>query len=294
MRLLQSIVMLGCMALTSACSTYSIQELRQTPPKGTAFQAALAMEYLRFSEDEARNVDWAAAGYFSQKGLSATYGEDIAPEQIDDWSIPDADRKTLEEAHTALLAALTPEQKTEHPEILAHAQLSYDCWLKALDGDWNEPRVAECREGFSDSMKALASAEEQQLVAPTDAPPTGEAAAHAVQAAYLIFFGNNQSQLDDPGKQIVDAIVADLLKDQPDAHYTIMLNGHTDTTGEGRYNFTLSNHRAEQVKKLLIQKGIPEKSIRTYGFGETDPRIPTPDNTPEPGNRRVEIFLGGL
>ena len=41
----------------------------------------------------------------------------------------------------------------------------------------------------------------------------------------------------------------------------------------------------------LVHNGIDPSRITPRGYGETDLRVPTPDNVNEPRNRRVEIVL---
>jgi len=285
-RAIQRIVVICGLAVLAACSTYSLEELRHTPPRGTPFQAALAVEYLRFAEDEAHNVDWPAASYFSEKGLRAAYGQDVAPESLDDWRIPPAEMPALTQAHNDLTMALTPEHTAATPEAAARAQIGFDCWVKGVDGGWSQQRIQECRDWFKDGMREVASADTSPLTPPEAEPLPPQA------AAYIVLFANGKAALDQQASSTVEIIAGDIKKEQHDEAYTVVLNGHTDTVGSAHYNLELSQHRAESVKQALIAKGIPAKLIRTFGFGKTDLAVATPDNTPEPRNRRVEIYLG--
>lgn len=69
----------------------------------------------------------------------------------------------------------------------------------------------------------------------------------------------------------------------------ILLVGHTDDTGNSRYNANLSERRARAVAKVFQSVGIPQEHISYQGAGET---LPLGDNHTEEGrakNRRVEI-----
>ena len=66
-------------------------------------------------------------------------------------------------------------------------------------------------------------------------------------------------------------IVADALKGTT---RTILVEGHTDSTGKPEKNMTLSQARAETVRKYLIDGGIPADQIRAVGAGQTG-RSPT-------------------
>ena len=54
---------------------------------------------------------------------------------------------------------------------------------------------------------------------------------------------------------------------------------------------TLSLKRAREIREALIAQGLNPTISRAVGRGEREPLVPTPDNTPEPRNRRVEIIV---
>ena len=70
---------------------------------------------------------------------------------------------------------------------------------------------------------------------------------------------------------------------------TIVVEGHTDSTGSDTYNQGLSERRAWSVQRLLVERGVNQNRISTVGYGESRP-VAT-NNTPEGRqmNRRVEI-----
>jgi outer membrane protein OmpA-like peptidoglycan-associated protein len=71
----------------------------------------------------------------------------------------------------------------------------------------------------------------------------------------------------------------------------VLVEGHTDNTGEDQYNQTLSENRASSVSKFLIAENVSGSRITNKGYGETQP---VGDNTTETGrkqNRRVEIAI---
>jgi outer membrane protein OmpA-like peptidoglycan-associated protein len=45
------------------------------------------------------------------------------------------------------------------------------------------------------------------------------------------------------------------------------------------------------VRETLIQLGLQSAFIRAVGQGERAPLVPTPDEQPEPRNRRVEVIV---
>ncbi len=65
--------------------------------------------------------------------------------------------------------------------------------------------------------------------------------------------------------------------------------GHTDNSGSPSYNKTLSENRANAVKKYLVSQGIDAGKISTQGFGETQPIESNDTVEGRAQNRRVEI-----
>jgi outer membrane protein OmpA-like peptidoglycan-associated protein len=69
----------------------------------------------------------------------------------------------------------------------------------------------------------------------------------------------------------------------------VIVIGHTDTVAKRDYNDALSLRRADTVKRMLVETGIPEEQIVVQARGERELLIPTGDGVDEPRNRRVEI-----
>jgi outer membrane protein OmpA-like peptidoglycan-associated protein len=67
--------------------------------------------------------------------------------------------------------------------------------------------------------------------------------------------------------------------------------GHTDTTGARAANVALGLKRANVVRAILVEAGLDSSSVEVTSHGEADPLVPTPDQTLEPRNRRVEISV---
>jgi outer membrane protein OmpA-like peptidoglycan-associated protein len=71
----------------------------------------------------------------------------------------------------------------------------------------------------------------------------------------------------------------------------VQVIGHTDTVGTSASNITLGLKRAEMIRKQLVDIGLDPTLIETVSHGEADLLIKTPDDVPEPRNRRVEISV---
>jgi len=71
----------------------------------------------------------------------------------------------------------------------------------------------------------------------------------------------------------------------------VIVVGHTDTMGDPRANLALGLKRAISVRDILVKAGLAPSTIEAISHGEVDLLVKTPDNTPEPRNRRVEITV---
>ena len=70
---------------------------------------------------------------------------------------------------------------------------------------------------------------------------------------------------------------------------SVVVEGHTDAYGSGRYNEKLSRLRAEAVKNYLVQRhGIRSARLLVKGMGEASPLNPADPFAPE--NRRVQFL----
>ena len=104
--------------------------------------------------------------------------------------------------------------------------------------------------------------------------------------SFILYFLEGRDELTPESKQVTGSILAEIAR-RPAPE--IIVIGHTDRVGSVPYNDALSLRRAERVRDELIKAGIPADSIRVAGRGEREPLVPTPDEVPEPRNRRVEI-----
>lgn len=69
----------------------------------------------------------------------------------------------------------------------------------------------------------------------------------------------------------------------------VSVTGHTDTVGRPESNERLGLDRAESIRVELVRVGLDPDLIEVRSHGETELLVPTPDNTDEPRNRRVEV-----
>lgn len=83
--------------------------------------------------------------------------------------------------------------------------------------------------------------------------------------------------------------VAKVLNQYPQT--TLLVAGHTDSTGAEAYNQALSERRAEVVKNSLASSGVNPQRIRTVGYGESQPVAGNDTEAGRQLNRRVVITI---
>lgn len=71
----------------------------------------------------------------------------------------------------------------------------------------------------------------------------------------------------------------------------IDVNGHTDSTGDDKYNLELSQSRAVSVAQYLNAQGIDQRRFSVVGYGESRPAASNATAEGRAANRRVEIYL---
>ena len=101
-------------------------------------------------------------------------------------------------------------------------------------------------------------------------------------------FATEQYSLSTASRNTLDKL-AGILLEYPKT--LILVEGHTDSSGNDSYNYTLSQNRAQSVTNYLVNKGVPASSITTEWYGETQPKF---DNSTVDGrskNRRVEFAI---
>ncbi len=103
-----------------------------------------------------------------------------------------------------------------------------------------------------------------------------------------IGFDTNSYQLNSSIYNTLNG-VASILVEYPDT--SLVIEGHTDSTGSNTTNQVLSERRAEAVRSYLVSQGVAAGRAISRGLGE---RVPLCTNSTSAGracNRRVEIQI---
>jgi len=107
-------------------------------------------------------------------------------------------------------------------------------------------------------------------------------------AHYTLYFFEGTTKLTPESEPELRKVFAELAK-RPGAE--VQITGHTDTVGQTADNDRLSLQRAREIREALIGQGLNPTISRAVGRGERELLVLTPDNTPEPRNRRVEVIV---
>jgi peptidoglycan-associated lipoprotein len=114
------------------------------------------------------------------------------------------------------------------------------------------------------------------------------AARPALPQHFLLYFETGGTQLTAESQALLPHIL-ELAAQSPILDMSII--GHTDTMGAANFNADISLQRAQLVADLMKSQGLKIHSLTVESHGERHLLVPTPDETPEPRNRRVEITL---
>lgn len=169
----RGLMALAITGMLAGCSTYSLEELRHATPKGTAFQTALSKLYRDFAIQEEKDYDWFTSMYFADKGLTAAYGNDVEPEDPDEWDEPEDVLPTMRKAREVLVSVLNEQTKKTYPHLAARAQYYFDCWVEQQEENWQQDDIAICRNGLADAFERLGAPDIQliPMVNPEAPPP---------------------------------------------------------------------------------------------------------------------------
>ncbi|MDP9196681.1 MAG: OmpA family protein [Pseudomonadota bacterium] len=257
----------GCAALQGESA---LEALNRAKPSGSGFTQALTEEYKALANFEWKDMyDYTDGMRYAMKGLAAAKGEVVMPDDLSKRQLEPQHRAALTDARGQLMGYLDGN-RDRNPKTAAHAQAMFDCWAEQQEENWQYDHIAHCR----DSLMAILKGKEYKAVMPMD------------DAAYLVFFDFDKSVVTTAAGDVLNTVVSDFRKGRLNS---ILVSGHTDTSGSNAYNQKLSERRAAAVKAALIDRGVPANRIVTSAYGETMPMIATGDSVREPSNRRGEI-----
>jgi outer membrane protein OmpA-like peptidoglycan-associated protein len=120
-------------------------------------------------------------------------------------------------------------------------------------------------------------------------PPVRETTSDAPSASITVTFPSGSAALTPEAERAL-APLGRALSSQELAGFRFRIEGHTDSVGDNASNQALSERRAAAVRDFLIQRfGVSASRVEAVGLGETQLLVPTPDETSNARNRRVQV-----
>jgi outer membrane protein OmpA-like peptidoglycan-associated protein len=113
---------------------------------------------------------------------------------------------------------------------------------------------------------------------------------HPAKIDMTVHFGFNKTEILDPEK-----LNAVLFSEKLHPNTPVKVTGFTDSIGgAGRHNQILSLQRALEVKKTLVEHGIPDDLVETEGSGSRDPIASNETASGRALNRRASSAIHPL
>ncbi|MBN08477.1 MAG: hypothetical protein CMM45_11680 [Rhodospirillaceae bacterium] len=293
------LLLIAVMLLLSACgATFDYDSLASKKITGTRFADHLARAYRSFALSEAHDMnDWVDAAHFGKKSFAALTQASVSPEHVEDWWIRGDVRQQLMQERLRLTSLLKLEVVRQRPKAAAMAQAGFDCWLEQQEENWQHDHIEACRAQY---FTAIAQLERQLRL--TRANPEAVQAMPVMQTGVpvprrrairevTLYFDFDSARISRSENQKISKIIEMWEQGLP---VTIVVIGHADRAGPAYYNETLSELRAEAVRRELIEAGVPVQLITAVSHGERRPLVETRNGVRERLNRRATITLGHL
>ena len=214
--------------------------------------------------------------------------EAIAKEKAEAEARAQATADSIARVHAAERAKAEAEARAQ-AEALNRAQATADSLAKAQAAAEKAKAEAEARLKAEAEARAKAEAEARERARAEQR--AREEAAFVAGYKDVAYFETGK---DMPIFSELNEDSWDNLKDVMDKHpeIKVTVTGHTDNVGKDAANLKLSQSRADNIKKMLVEKGIAANRITAIGKGESEP-VET-NSTPEgrAKNRRIEITIG--
>ncbi len=285
------IFLTGCSASYKELSTMETNKPRN-------FQEHLLFEYKKRATFEAEEMhDWNSAKLYSEKALKSLETDEIYPEEISYWKLPEENINEIKIAYENLMT-IYKDAKNIDPINLAKAISSLDCWSEQQEENWQTWDINSCKNDFLNAMhniyekistqkneQEISNKKDNNLENDTKDEVTIVTRNEKKELIQIIYFDFDQFNLSEVSKDKIKKF----LNNYGSVINEYLVVGHTDTKGTEKYNLSLSIKRAEVVKQILINYGINQSNIKILGKGEKSLAVSTPDETKQPANRRVEI-----
>ncbi len=104
-----------------------------------------------------------------------------------------------------------------------------------------------------------------------------------------VHFGFDKADLTPKAKKALDQLAQDIPNTKG---YVVVVEGNTDSVGDAKYNYQLSQRRASSVIQYLASKyNVPAHKIYVIGLGKDKEAASNSSSAGRAKNRRVEVRL---
>jgi outer membrane protein OmpA-like peptidoglycan-associated protein len=284
------------MLLVAGCGWGKVNEMKDVTPTGSKFYKALYKDYVKLSQLEAKEEDWADAVNFADRAIKSGSGGPVYPEAIEARALPKKTVGDLLHARNRLTAALIRSGRKKAPKHAAHAQAMFDCWMQEQEENHQPKDIAKCRAAFEKSLAKVEKAlkkkkkkKKKKMKPKAKVKPAPKPAPKPEKASFIVYFDFDSAKITARGRAVIGQALSWGKARGPGE---IAVTGHTDRAGANSYNSKLSERRAEAVADALIAGDLyVGVLIKTGASGETAPAVATADGKREARNRRVTINL---
>ena len=274
------------LAILSGCAGYQLEKAKMAAPQGSAFQQALYKDYLDLSSLEFKEGDYQDSDAFAMRAVASTGGGAPDPEAIEARNLPEGKVGELATARGRLVAALGKGAADSQPDLAAHAQAMFDCWMQEQEENFQPKDIERCRAMFMDDMGKLETAMmPKPMAAPAPPPPPKPM---KIPGPFVVYFDFDSAEIDARASGIIKEAAKGFAESGASK---VILRGHTDKAGNVKYNEGLSRFRVNEVGNAIMQAGVARGAVTKNHLGESEPQIDTPDGERLASNRRVEIIL---
>jgi outer membrane protein OmpA-like peptidoglycan-associated protein len=104
-----------------------------------------------------------------------------------------------------------------------------------------------------------------------------------------VLFDFERARVKSAARPVLDAIV-ELARQHPE-WTQLRVEGHADRRGDEEFNLRLSERRARNVMRALLERGLEGREVTFVGFGASRPRDERRNEAAHQRNRRVEFVV---
>lgn len=148
------------------------------------------------------------------------------------------------------------------------------------------PISAESVERPSRTLVSPPTADETTGAPKAGAQVAGTSNLHRKDLLYRVSFDFGSDRISDDSKASLNKIIVSM---KANSDWYLLIEGHADAYGSPDHNQSLSERRAEAIKRYLHSSGIAPERLSAIGFGASRPAAPN-DAAGNALNRRAEIY----